>query len=450
MNKQIGVWFLSLLVAVQAGAAGLTGFALLNGQPAETLPLHVHAGELALGGLSAEDALRQIFDNPQQAGLPGMLRILLPESPTETEPGRAYPVDGAALVLVPAEQPIREQLTRLAGGSRWERLLQSFEGAREQNRQQIRLPLTGDADALRNATATIASVWEREAVSAAVSLLGETLSVEPEVWGRQLDEACFAAWLTEALAAGNPSEKGVLALVPVIGDSACLQFAEPSRKAGQYANMRRGGAVDLLLVEGGAEDARLAAEKLSGTMLDPGVVFSVRDWMREHGFSPSTPDAPSRVATAVFRALMPISGISVVQRAASPYATNFAPPGQEAMILEATDDLVLANETESSVLLMAAAEGESLRVVAFTAFSGAAGTLFSDVTQTTEPPLIQSMTKELLPGEARVISPGRAGMEVSVYRVGDGGKVFLHADQYPPQNRILEVGMQPDPRLGAK
>ena len=449
MKRQLGVLLLSLLVAIQAGVAGITGYVLLNRQPAKTLPLHTYAGELAVGGLSPEAALRQIFSDPQQAGLPGVLRIFLPDNPTDTSSGRAYPVDGAALVLVPAEQPLREQLVILSSVSRWERMLQSLTGKREQERLQIRLPVTGDAGALWNATATIAAVWQREAVSAVASLEGETLSVAPEVWGRQLDEARFMAWLTDALAAGGQVEKGVLSLIPD-REAAFLQFVEPAQKASLYADMRRAGSADLLLYEGGARDAAQAAQRLSGTLLSPGDSFSMREWMRGSLFSPLTPDAPSRVATAVFRSLMPLSGISVEQRAASPYATNYAPPGQEAVLLEDTDDLVLANRTEQPVLLMAAAEGEAFRVVAFTAFSGAAGTLFSDVTQTMEPPLIQSMSRDLSPGEVRVISPGRAGMQVSVFRVGDGGKVFLHEDLYPAQNRILEVGMQPDPRLGTK
>ena len=113
MKRQLGVWLLSLLVAIQAGVAGTTGYVLLNRQPARTLPLHTYAGELAVGGLSPETALQQIFSDPQRAGLPSFLRIFLPDSPADTSSGRAYPMDGAALVLVPAEQPLREQLVIL-------------------------------------------------------------------------------------------------------------------------------------------------------------------------------------------------------------------------------------------------------------------------------------------------------------------------------------------------
>ncbi len=162
---------------------------------------------------------------------------------------------------------------------------------------------------------------------------------------------------------------------------------------------------------------------------------------------PQTLDASSRVATAVFRTLLPIEGVTVSQRRASPYATNYAPPGQEAVMTEPADDLVLSNDSTRPILLMARAEGASLRVFAFSDIQGVAGLLCSDVTETTEPPLIQSPTRELAPGDVRVLAPGRAGIQVSVYRVDEQGKTLLHTDAYPPQNRVIEVGMPPDPRL---
>jgi vancomycin resistance protein YoaR len=436
MKQQLGTWLLTGLVLLQTGMAGFAGYAVMDAHATGTLPAGMHVGSVDIGGLAPEPALRLVEEHPVEAGIPGVLRIVLGED--------SYPLDATSLAIAPHREDLLAQLRAFSGQTPWARMLAGFSHASAQTADPLALPLQCDSRALEQAAAGLSSVWNRDAVPAGVSLQGETLMVEEGVPGRKLDVPGFAEWMVRELRSGPMAEAGVLTLH---AKPDVLLFSERGPTASEYAEMRRAGAADVLFSEGGSGDAGQAAALLSGRLLLPGEDFSLRAWMNGGGYAPITADGPSRVATAVFRSLLSVRGMTVKERVPSPYATNYAPPGQEAVLSDGLDDLAMRNEGGNPVLLMAVAEGESLRVLAFSRVEGASGTLFSDVTQTTEPPLIQSLTRELPPGDVRVISAGRAGIQVSVYRVDAEGKTFLHADQYPPQNRILEVGMQPDPRL---
>ena len=462
MNKKWGAWILSAFVAVQAGAAGLAGFVVLENQVSGTLPESTRVGNMLVAGLTPDEAVLRVLADPEAAGLPGVLRISLPvvpeaqrlssEGAANTEQYKSYPLNGATLSLRPSEAHLRERLAVLSADSVWTRMLADFSVSSSLEGAFVALPLHFQEQAVRDAAADIASVHGQQAVPATAQLQGETLLVESGQWGRELDATRLFAWFSDTLANGVLPEAGASTnrtgvLAPATDDPEICRFIEPHPTAAMFQDMRRAGSADVLMAEGGAGDASRAETMLSGRLVSSRESISLAAWFEESGFMPQTADAASRVATALFRTLLPIDGITVRQRRPSPFATNFAPPGQEAVLLDEGDDLVLVNDSEQPILLMASAEGESLRVFAFTRFSGAAGTLFSDVTGTTEPPLIQSPTRELSPGEVRVLAPGRAGIQVSVYRVDAQGKALLHADTYPPQNRVLEVGMLPDPRL---
>lgn len=436
MKQQLGAWLFTLLVALQAVVAGAAGYAVLDAQSAGVLPPGMRIGSMEVGSLAPERALALVSDHPEEAGVPGVVRIVLPDA--------SYPLHAESLKLIPNRERLLPQLEGYASQTRWARMLAGFSSVSPQAGPSFSLPLTCDRDALVQAAEGIASVWNREAKPAVVSLQGESLVVEDSLQGRVLDTVGFVDWFLTELESGPKVDSNGLALRP---SQALYALSEPMPPADAYADMRRAGSADVLMMAGGAQDARQAASMLSGRLLMPGEGFSLRAWINEGGVDPKTGDALSRLATAVFRALLPVRNMTVKTRVPSPYATNYAPPGQEAVLLSGMDDLAMRNDGDMPVLLMAVAEGDSLRVLAFSRLDGASGTVFSDVTETTEPPLIQSLTRELPPGDVRVISPGRAGIQVSVYRVDAQGKTFLHADQYPPQNRILEVGMQPDPRL---
>ncbi len=459
MNSKWHAWILSTFVAVQAGVAGLAGFVVLGNQPSDTLPGQVTMGGLSLGGLTADDAVTLVLSQPEAAGAPAVLSLALPQAPTQE--GRAtrpeddplrYPISAQALSLAPSEALLRQQLGELATESVWQRMLSRFSDSAGNNPAPLPLPLSFHEDAVRDAVSAVASVWNQAAEPAAVTLQGEGLLVEPESWGRRLAEDRLFLWLTNRLSSGidpdgEPAGNGVVTLQPTTEDPAICEFEAPSPTMDLFNGMRKAGSADVLLSESGERDAAAAAAVLTNRLLLSRETVSVKAWLEEGGFVPQTLDASSRVATAVFRTLLPIEGVTVSQRRASPYATNYAPPGQEAVMTEPADDLVLSNDSTRPILLMARAEGASLRVFAFSDIQGVAGLLFSDVTETTEPPLIQSPTRELAPGDVRVLAPGRAGIQVSVYRVDEQGKTLLHTDAYPPQNRVIEVGMPPDPRL---
>ena len=448
-------------MAVQAGVAGLVGFVVLGNQQSDTLPADVMMGELSLGGLSPDDAVMRVMSQAEKAGMPGFLRLALPRTPqvqVTDENGAispdalVYPISTEALSLTPSQSLLRNQLAAISNESVWQRMLSGFSNPAGRVPNVLPLPLAFEEAAVKDAVASVASVWDQSAEPATVTLQGEGLLVEPENWGRKMEEQRLFLWMTQRFSSGfdnggTMTDSRVITLDPASEDPLICRFEAPDPTMAIFDGMHKAGSADVLFAEAGEPDAAAAATLISGKLILSRETVSLTALLREGGFVPQTRDAPSRVATAVFRTLLPIEGVTVVQRRASPYATNYAPPGQEAVMVASQDDLVLSNDSAQPILLMARAEGASLRVFAFSNIQGVAGLLFSDVTETTEPPLIQSPTRELEPGDVRVLAPGRAGIQVSVYRVDGQGKTLVHTDVYPPQNRVIEVGMPPDPRL---
>ena len=439
MDKKRGAWLLTLAVTCQAGLAGFAGFGLLAARPAGTLPPDAFLGSMPLGGMTITAAQAAVLSDPAAAGVPGKVRVTLD--------GDVFPIGADAVGLSIDPDALQRMLTTRQTGSEWDRLLAGFSVAPQTDAAQAGVPLAIDSDLLAAETAAIDAAFRRESVQAHPRMEGSTLVVDPETVGRSLDVQAFTQWLTVALGQGRVASGGTLALDPSADGVAVYVTQTPDILSDTYAGMRQAGTAQVRMVEGFDQDARQTAERLDGLLLAPGDTLDFNRQISSVADSLGSIDSPSRAASAVFSAMLAVRGVTVVERHPAPYAANYAAPGQEAMAGDGIGNLVLRNDTGLPLLLMAEASQGMLQTAVFMVLTEAPATLFSDVTETTEPPLILSPTRELAPDEVRIVAQGRAGMDVDVYRVDGSGKTLLHTDHYPPQNRVLEVGMSQDPRV---
>ncbi len=442
MDKTRGAWLLTLVVTVQAGLAGFAGFGLLSAQSADTLPSGIRFGDLPVGGMAADAARNAILADSRAAGVPERLDITLDKD--------TFSVAATDIGIGVDPDALDRMLAARQAGSSWDRLLAGFSIRPEADATPMGLPLAVDDGLLRDEAETIAARFLREPREAQPRMDGAALAVEPEVIGRFLDVPAFTAWLVSALGEGRLSQDGILSLDPSAEGAQVYATARPDVLSDAYIGMRLAGSGRVDMVEGFGEDARLLSERLDGLLLASGDTLDFNRRITPAVNAIGSIDSPSRAASAVFAAMLPVRGVTVVERQPAPYAANYAAPGQEALAGDGIGNLVLRNDSGRPLLLLAQATGGTLQVAVYAALTEAPATLFSDVTETTEPPLILSPTRELAPDEVRVVAQGRAGMEVNVYRVDGTGKTLLHTDRYPPQNRVLEVGMPKDPRTAGK
>ncbi len=434
MRKTQVAWLLSGWVLIQTGAAGFAGFGWLSSRPAERLPTGYSCGSIALGDLQPDVAAERILAEPMQAGVPATIRLRLDDA--------EFTLAGEAIGLRIDEAALSEVLKDRLPGSRWNRMLGAFSSAGPAEALRIPLPLIVDEANLNTALEGIAAEWDRLPVDAQPHLSEDSLQVDSEIPGRRLDAAGLTGCLTERLAAAGIPEAG--ALVPELASlrARWMKDLAPEIPASVLTAMVRTGKAEVSMADGFENDAAIAAETMQPYLLEPGKTLDMLFWLAPALERFSSEDSPSRAATAVHSAILASSGITVIERHPAPFAANYAPPGQEAVVGGTMGNLLLRNDMDKPMLLMTEEKEGAIRVATFAESNAISATVFSDVVETSEPPIIYSMTRDLPPGETRVIAQGSAGMKVNVYRLDGEGKVLIHSDAYPAQNRILEMGME--------
>jgi len=434
MSKKRIAWVLSGWVLLQGAAAGFAGFGWLDSRPAERLPADFTCGALQLGDLQPDLAVGRILSEPALAGMPATVRLLLD--------GETFDIPAVAIGLRIEDEALMKLLRDNVPQSAWTRMMNSYSAPDSEDGKPIPLPLALDDAALKSVLKTIASEWDRVPVDAAARLDGDSFLIEPEVTGRNLEIDVMAAFLSEQMAAGTVLQDGVLTIDPGLFPPSWSKRNVPHATAAILETMVQVGTAEIPMAHGFGKDAAVAAETMGNHLLDPGSELDMLTWLEPANRDFSSEDSPSRAASAVHAAVLAVPGVSVLERHPAPYATDYAPPGQEAVIGGETGNLVIRNDLDTPLLLLTSENGETLRVSVFKEPSGVSATVFSDVFETTEPPTIFSMTRDLPPGETRVIAQGSAGLKVHVYRLDGTLKHLLHSDDYPPQNRILEMGME--------
>ena len=210
--------------------------------------------------------------------------------------------------------------------------------------------------------------------------------------------------------------------------------------------------------DGQIHNARLAAESINGTILQPGAVFSfnriVGLWTADRGYvkAPVSYDGElirswgggvCQTSTTLYNAAL-ITGLEIVERHRHQFPPRYAPPGQDAAV--AYDDIDLRFRNPYHWPLKIEATVESDWIVCRVLSQKPLGTSFSverELRQVT-PPTEVTWLHAADPSQAirwRVVNRGLPGIRVAVYRRATSGRtstrILISEDTYPPINRLV-------------
>ncbi|QYK53896.1 MAG: VanW family protein [Fimbriimonadaceae bacterium] len=196
-------------------------------------------------------------------------------------------------------------------------------------------------------------------------------------------------------------------------------------------------------------NATLCSNKLSGTEIMPGEVFSFNEvvgpWSRDQGYRRAPVSYGGQLvdawgggvcqtSTTIYNAAL-LAGFEIVERNPHHYAPSYVTPGRDAAVAFPNIDLKFRNTLDVPVTLILSQQNGKLRA------EFRARTLkkpSAHVWQTnlqTIKPMTLNISSE---GKTWVRNPGKPGYEVETWREIDGVRKRMSRDSYPVMNRVID------------
>lgn len=206
-------------------------------------------------------------------------------------------------------------------------------------------------------------------------------------------------------------------------------------------------------------NALLAARAVDGAVIQPGGVFSfnrtVGPWTADRGYlrAPVSYEGElvkdwgggvCQTSTTLYNAAL-VAGLDVVERHPHTWAPRYAPPGRDAAVAQYDIDLRFRNSNPWPVRIRTRVVGDSL---GFEVVGREAGSIASVATLSmgrADPVEITLPSVHVAPGRRLIITRGKPGARVTVYRVflkgpKAGVRELVSRDSYPAMNRVVALG----------
>jgi vancomycin resistance protein VanW len=246
---------------------------------------------------------------------------------------------------------------------------------------------------------------------------------------------------------------GLLAALLVGGAACLLGMPRGEVLIARYATSLKGRTTSQI------HNARLAAEAIDGTIVQPGKGFSfnrtVGPWQADTGYkrAPVSYDGElvlawgggvCQTSTALYNAAL-LAGVDIVERHRHAWAPTYVTPGRDAAVASGGIDLRFHNTLASPVRIRGRTVGDNL---IFEVLSTEPGPwrveVAAEVHADAEPSQITEIDPGLAPGHRRVVTTARAGFRANVYRTfsqdDETRRELVSADAYPPLNGLVRVG----------
>jgi len=247
----------------------------------------------------------------------------------------------------------------------------------------------------------------------------------------------------------------LILLLLIAGAAAALWLPSRERVVGSYVTSLQGRT------KGQRINAERAAKALDGVVIAPGHVFSfnktVGSWTPDRGYvlAPVSYDGElivdwgggvCQTSTTLYNAAL-VAGLEVVERHRHTWAPSYIPPGRDAAVAQYTTDLRLRNPFPTPVRLKADIREGSIGFEIIGSQAGPLATVECEPSATVEPVAVVKYDGRLAPGQRRLITHGRPGMRVDVFRTYLRGKragerELLSHDMYPAMNQVVAVGIK--------
>lgn len=206
-------------------------------------------------------------------------------------------------------------------------------------------------------------------------------------------------------------------------------------------------------------NALLAATAVDGAVIQPGHVFSfnrtVGPWTADRGYlrAPVSYEGElvkdwgggvCQTSTTLYNAAL-VAGLDVLERHRHTWAPRYAPPGRDAAVAQYDIDLRFRNPNPWPVRIRTRVVGDSLGFELLGRESGAVASVAALTTGRVDPVEITLPSVHVTPGRRRIITRGKPGAKVAVYRVflkgpHAGARELVSRDSYPAMNRVVALG----------
>jgi len=246
-----------------------------------------------------------------------------------------------------------------------------------------------------------------------------------------------------------------LLIILLLIAGAALALRQPGREAvvGSFVTSLRSRT------KGQRINAERAARALDGVVIAPGHTLSfnktVGSWSPDRGYvlAPVSYDGElivdwgggvCQTSTTLYNAAL-VAGLQVIERHRHNWAPSYIPPGRDAAVAQYTTDLRLRNPFPTPVRLKALIREDSIGFELLGQQAGPLAAIECVPSATVEPIAVVKYDDTLTRGRRRLITHGRPGMRVDVYRTYLRGKragerELVSHDTYPAMNQVVAVG----------
>jgi vancomycin resistance protein YoaR len=298
---------------------------------------------------------------------------------------------------------------------------------------------------------------DRPAKNASLSL--DTGNIISEQMGRQMDHEVNREQLLRALRERNGRVPIIVQEVPPHINAADIEKSGVKDLLGIYTTYFNNSDINR------TSNIRLAVDKINGTLLQPGEVFSYNAIVGprdvRHGFKEALEivngefvsgigGGVCQVSSTLYNAVL-YAGLQIVERTNHAKPLSYVPAGRDATVVYGYLDFQFANNSTAPILLLAEIEGGQLKMGVFGKKVSDETVKIAVVDQKEIPPgITKKEDPTLYVGETKVEKPGIPGYEATALRIWtiNGKEVrreFLSKDKYLPTNTIVRVGTKPRP-----
>ncbi len=443
-KRQLGFLFGILMLLATVGVVAADQAILHD---ARILP-NVHVAYIDVGGLTLEEAEARLLEATRAtAGLPVML------------------TDQAEVWFISPEKidftvDVKQSVTNSLAFGRGSDFLQRWHDRLAAREHQLYLPVhvSFDKTKLTHILTDMAPVTDRQPRDASLLVLvkSKNIALIPAIEGRKLDTQRSA---TEAFAQPQMQLAFVIDLkfniqTPKLTDA---NFAGINTMLAQYSTQFKPWDYDR------NANLQLATQRIHGTVLKPGEVFSynniVGNRTQQQGFRmapvildgklvPDWGGGVCQVSSTLYNSAL-LANLEIVDRSNHGRAIGYVPLGFDATVVDGQIDFKFKNNLSRPIMLHAIITDNELFFAVLGDVKDTPPPIELDyvVHRVIEPVEVKQPDPTLEIGKEVVDESPQRGFRVSTYRIrkvdGKEERQLLATDDYDPVNRIIKIGSKP-------
>lgn len=439
MAKTRNTLLIFLLILLQSLLAISAGIAALFHSSQKTVPGWVSVGELAVGGMSYQDAIKVIETDYEEKFKDKSLLIKINNE-------RIYEIPFSQIDMAVDSKATTSKLNVLKGIKDIPNYLYACFGY---NRSALRPVIKFDEGELRQALQKLSEEIYIAPKDAEISYRDGIIDKKVETYGVKLNVTNAVNVIREQLT-NDPS--GTVSFSS--DENFELQAVEPDKKIKDYDDIQQAFSSysTRIIDEELADSIRFAAEAINGVVLpaasnnENSSVFSFVECLasKDAGFTNDN-DGYDQVASTLYAALL-LAGLPMdsITRLQHELTVDYIEPGLDAWISSDAGDLKFSNPFSHKMAIFAQLEGNSVKVVIAGSISDKKEEyeIKTEVVQKFDPPVFYIENKSLKPGERVILNPGKEGIMVEVFRNGE----LIDTNKYEAEKTIVQTG----PETGRK